>query len=187
MANEQQILDKLKAEQSQATRKLQKQERVIRKLEKSIEDKSTSMVPVDEKIKVINANEKRHKSRQIEVAAEVSRQEATVQHLQRELDKINKTITAFEEQQRTASQKLGISLSKADMKTYASLKETFNRQAAKEKATLDNFLRQKRTDEDSGTALRVKIDEFQKQKSRLEDEIAEITVKYDQVCVPFRM
>ncbi|KAK7207216.1 putative cohesin complex subunit [Myxozyma melibiosi] len=181
LANEQAALDDLKAEHSQALRKLQKQERSIRKLEKQIEEKDTSMVPVDEKIKVINANEQRHKTRQSEVAAEYARQEAAVKHLQTELEKVEKTIAEFEAQQLTASQSLGISLSEADIQTYASLKETFNRQAAKEKAALENLLRQKRTNEDSGTSLRVKIDEFKTQKSRLEDEISEITVKNTQI------
>ncbi|KAK9237229.1 RecF/RecN/SMC [Lipomyces kononenkoae] len=174
------LLDTSKTDHAKSIRQSQKQERAIRKLEKLIEEKTTSMVPVEEKIKVINANEKQRLARQKEITTEFTRQEAAVSQLKQDISSIDKAEEQFEEQQRQSSRESGISLNEADLEEYSRLKETFNRQAAKENSRLDILLRQKRTDEDSLSTLRSKIDEYRKQKSRVQEDIADLTDKHDQ-------
>ncbi|KAK9456973.1 RecF/RecN/SMC protein [Dipodascopsis uninucleata] len=174
-------LDGLKTEHAKVLRQLQKQERGIKKLEKMIEDKSTSLVPVDEKIKVITANERRHLTRQKEVMADHARQQASVAQLQRDLEILERAISQFEQEQLTARRGPGISLSENDLKEYNQLKENFNRQAAREKSRLDNLIRQRKADEDSFNSLQSKMQEFERQRTRLQDEISANSTKSDQV------
>ncbi|KAK9491705.1 RecF/RecN/SMC protein [Lipomyces doorenjongii] len=174
------LLDTSKTEHAKSVRQSQKQIRAIRKIERLMEEKATSMVPVEEKIKVINSNEKQRLARQRDILTDFKRQEATVSQLKQDINSIDKAVQQFEEQQQHSSRESGISLSEVDLQEYSRLKETFNRQAAKENGRLDNLLRQKRTDEDSLSTFRSKIDEYRKQKARLEEEIVDLTARHDQ-------
>ncbi|KAK9247514.1 RecF/RecN/SMC [Lipomyces tetrasporus] len=180
LSSAQDLFDTSKTEHAKSIRQSQKQERTSRKIEKMIEEKTTSMVPVDEKIKVINSNEKQRLARQKEISADFARQEAAVSQLKQDIHGIDRAIEQFEEQQRNVSRESGISLSEADLREYSRLKEAFNRQAAKEKGHLDNLLRQKRTDEDSLSTFRSRIDEYRKQKAHLEEEIVDLRARHDQ-------
>ncbi|KAK9464657.1 RecF/RecN/SMC [Lipomyces arxii] len=180
LSKAQELFDVKRTNHAKALRQLQKQERSIRKIEKLIEDKSTSMVPVVEKIKVINTNERQRLTRRNEIAADTARQQSTVTQLTTDLDVLDKIIAEFETEQLTASSGSGITLSEQDLSDYSRLKEAFNRNASKEKSQLDNLLRQKLTDEDVVSAFQSKIEEFQTQKTRLAEEVRDITVRRDQ-------
>ncbi|KAK9461324.1 RecF/RecN/SMC protein [Lipomyces oligophaga] len=155
-------------------------ERNIRKIEKSIDDKTTSKVPVDEKIKVINDNEKRHESRQKEVSADFERQTSAARQLQVDLGKIDRAIAEFENEQRTASQRMGIRLSDEDLHVYAELKEQFNFQASKPKSRLDNLQRQQKTIAATKDTIFSQLEDIEREKIQFTAAIANLNVKLEQ-------
>ncbi|KAK9451718.1 structural maintenance of chromosomes protein-like protein 1 [Limtongia smithiae] len=180
LQNANEIYDNVKTDHAKALRQLQRHERSIRKLEKLVEEKSMTLVPVEEKIKVVTSNEQRHQSRQKEVQTDITRQSTTVDQLRADLERIDKAATEFEQQQHLISEEMGISLSEEDIRRYSILKEAFNKRSSTEAGLISNIQRQLKTDDYNRSTVSRQVEELQKLTDRVKEEIRDGTLRKDQ-------
>jgi len=173
--------DQAKKDQAKATRVVAKQDREIKLKEKSIEEKETSLVPVDEKIKIAGKNAKVFETRITDITRDRDSQSNTVTRLQNELETVSDAQAQFDQEQSEAAAGTGAVLSARDQTEYSRLREQVNTRSSAPNIKIDNFNRQLKTESEAADAIRSKVTGYQREQSRLESETADLTERFNQL------
>ncbi|KAL2846926.1 RecF/RecN/SMC [Aspergillus pseudoustus] len=145
-------------------------EKNIVKKEKEIEESTTALVPIDEKVDITKKKVERYNSRIAEIGKERETQSASAKQLQKDLKVVEKAQAQWEAEWQKTLSKQGGQLSQADQQEYHKLKEEVNKRSSAEQLKLDNLRRQRKTDGEAYNSLKSKFDSTQWQLQTLETE-----------------
>lgn len=176
----QEVLDQAGEEYAQQNRISQKLERRIKKREKIIAEKQTSLLPIEEKINITNSNLSRHNKRVETVQVDYNRQSGIVEKLTRDLRTVEKSLEKFETEVQQQSSVAGVDLSSEDIEEYENLKAEFSRVASIEQSQLVNLKRSLVSEQDKLDGLNSKYSQFKTQRTRVEEELKEFKSRLDQ-------
>ena len=166
-----QRLEKARREQAKVSKSVSQTERVVKSKEKALEDKETSLVPVDEKINIASKKLKNYATRIAEIERDKESESARVDQLKKDLSVVDKAQKKFEAEQKKLAEQTGAALSDADLAEYNKLRERVNTKIASEQIKIDNFTRQQKTDEESVNGLNSKVDSTQYTLSKLNEDV----------------
>jgi structural maintenance of chromosome 1 len=163
-----------KVDHVKMSREVTKVERTIKQKEKEIDEKSNSLVPVDEKIEISTKKLAKYASRIAEIGKEKDSQTGSVKSLEKDLKTVEKAQTQWEKEWKAASSKTGGQLSDADLHQYSKLKEEVNKRSSTDQIRVDNLRRQRAADESTVTNLKSTVDNVEWQLKSLETETNKI-------------
>ncbi|KAL4783515.1 RecF/RecN/SMC [Aspergillus varians] len=146
-------------------------EKNIVKKEKEIEESTTALVPIDEKVDITKKKAERYNSRIAEIGKERDTQSASVKQLQKNLKVVEKAQAQWEADWQKTVSKQGGQLSQADQQEYNKLKEEVNKRSSAEQLRLDNLKRQRKTDAEAYNSLKSKFESTQWQLQALEADM----------------
>ncbi|KKK16815.1 hypothetical protein ARAM_005494 [Aspergillus rambellii] len=150
-------------------------EKNILRKEKEIEESTTALVPIDEKVDITMKKAERFTSRIAEIVKERDAQSANVKQLQKDLKVVEKAQAQWEAEWQKTMSKQGGQLSQADQQEYNKLKEEVNKRSSAEQLKLDNLRRQRKTDGEAYNSLKSKFESTQWQLQALETETKSLT------------
>ena len=163
-------LENAKKENAQVSREVNKIEKAIKQKESTINDKSNSLVPIDEKLEVTTRKITKSSNRISEINREKDTQAAAVRQLQKDAKVVEKAQAQWEtEWQKTAS-KQGAHLTDADLQQYNKLKEEVNKRASADQIRVDNLKRLQTAKEGTVSSLKSKVDEYEYQLKSKDSE-----------------
>ncbi|GAB7354420.1 hypothetical protein MBLNU459_g4911t1 [Dothideomycetes sp. NU459] len=168
-------------DQAKVGREVGKLERNIKNKEKDIEDKENELLPVNEKISLSNNKLDASRKRIADITKERDSQSRTADQLKKDLSRVQKAQSIWEEQWRSEQQQAGRELSEADLQEYNRLRGDVNRRTAADQIRVDNVTRQVKTDEETVNNLKSKVDTTESQISRLEANISELRSRREEV------
>ena len=123
-------LDGAKKEHAHAGREVGKAERAIKAKEREIEDKTASLVPVDEQILLSTKQLTKYGNRVNAILKERQAQAANVTQLQKELKIVEKAQGQWQKEWEQTAGRQGGQLSDADLQQYTRLREEVNKRAS---------------------------------------------------------
>lgn len=167
-------LEVAKGEHIKVTKDVNKVERSIKQKNKEIEDKSNSLVPVDEKIEISTKKLSKYTSRIAEITKEKDSQAGAVQSLEKDLKTVEKAQSEWQKEWKAASSKTGIQLSDADLQQYSKLKEESNKRSSSDQIRVDNLKRQRAAEEGTVVNLKSTVDNVEWQLNSLEADMVNI-------------
>ncbi|KAG9245195.1 putative structural maintenance of chromosomes protein 1 [Calycina marina] len=172
-------LQDVRSAHSKVAKHSSKVERNMKKKEKEIEDKENSMVPVQEKIDTQERTIRQVQKRVHQIAGERDEQGATVKIAEKELAKVEKAQTQFEDSWQETLKKQGKQLSDTDFKEYNVLKSKVVTKTSSNQSKLDNLLRQKKTDEVTTNSLKGRLEATQSTIEKIQSEVKVISDRRD--------
>lgn len=167
-----QKLEDAKRDQAKVLRSVSQTERNIKAKEKALEEKDTSLVPVDEKISIASKKLKNYATRISEIERDKESESSRVDDLKKQLSAVEKAQKKFEAEQKALAEQTGAALSDADLAEYNKLRERVNTTIAGEQIKIDNLTRQQKTDEETVNGLKGKVESTKFNLSKLEEELA---------------
>ena len=167
-------LESARKEYAEAAKDVNKVERQIKKQEKDLDDKSNSLVPIDEKIRQTKYQAETIRHRIDGVTRERDEQKKQIAKIEKDLATVQKAQKQFEDQWKETMKKQGKELSDADRKEYNSLRAQAMAKSSENQAKLENLTRQLKTDEVTVNSLSGKVDAYQAGVEKLENELATI-------------
>ncbi|OLL24879.1 Structural maintenance of chromosomes protein 1, partial [Neolecta irregularis DAH-3] len=170
-------LDEARKMQSKLNKNIMKQERVIKRKEKTLQDKLPAVIAIDEKISLEGIKLKKYLLR-IE-SIKTNRQALVLQDLQTQLLVVEKAAKKFDDEQAALARKKGTVLSDHDLQEYRSLTNDLSKEAASEKARLTQLLRQQKTEQENLKNLQGKLEQLEWQANRLLEK--DLASRRDQV------
>jgi structural maintenance of chromosome 1 len=164
-------LDAAKNDHVKITKDVSKVERTIKQKDKEIDEKSNSLVPVDEKIEISTKKLTKYSSRIAEITKEKDGQTFIVKSLEKDLKTVEKAQAQWEKEWKAASSKTGGQLSDADLQQYSKLKEEVNKRSSADQIRVDNLKRQRAAEEGTVINLKSTVDNGEWQLKSLESEM----------------
>ena len=147
----------------------------IKQKEKHIEDKSNTLVPVDEKIQISNKKLTKHSNRIAEITKEKNSQAVEVKQLEKNLKVVEKAQSQWQAEWDQSGNRQGNQLSPADIQEYNKLKEQVNKRSSNDQIRVDALKRQRATDEGTVNSLKSKLDNAEWQLKSLEGDMSAIS------------
>lgn len=160
--------DSAKNDHIKVSKEVGKVERTIKRKEKEIEEKTNSLVPVDEKMEISTQKLSKYHSRIAEITKEKDSQTSTVKALEKNLRVVEKAQSQWEKDWKAASSKTSSQLSEADLHQYSKLKEEINRRSSADQIRLGDLKRHRAADESTVVNLKSSVDNLEWQMSSLE-------------------
>ncbi|OAP56799.1 hypothetical protein AYL99_08911 [Fonsecaea erecta] len=163
-------LDLAKKEHAQASRDVSKIERLIKTKEREIEDKTSSLVPIDEQISVSNQHLTKYANRANTIIKERTTQAATVAQLEKDLNTVDKAQAQWQEEWERNASRLGGQLSDADLQEYTRLREQLNKRASADLSRIERLKNDRAPIEATYSNLRNSVQSTEFKLSSLENE-----------------
>ncbi|KAJ5054728.1 uncharacterized protein L3040_000994 [Drepanopeziza brunnea f. sp. 'multigermtubi'] len=168
-------LEEARQAQAKVSRDVAKVERSIKNKEKDVEAKENSLVPIDEKVDLSNADIEKIRRRIESVMKERENQASLIERSKKDLAIIQKAQKQFELQWEETLKKQGKQLSDADFKEYNTLRSQVMAKTANNQSKLENLVRQMKTDEVTVNSLKGKVEAFRASIEKLEAEVNTIS------------
>ena len=169
-----QNLENARKDQAKVGRDVGKVERSIKRKEKEIEEKENALVPITEKIDIVDKNVKRYSTRIAEIARERDSQSNSVKQSSKQLKVVEKAETQWEGEWRKLAEQEGRELSEADLQEYSRTKEEVHKRTSADQTRVSNLTRQQRADEETVNSLKSKVDTLEWHAQNVADEIGAI-------------
>jgi structural maintenance of chromosome 1 len=163
-------LEEARQASAKVSKDVSKIERNIKKKERDIDAKELSLVPIDEKIDIVNQETEKIRKRVETVAKERNEQNLKHQKTRKDLATVDKAQKQFEKEWQEQLKKQGKQLSEADFREYNTLRSEVVSKTASNQSKLDNFTRQVKTDEVTVNSLRGRVEAIQASIERLQSE-----------------
>lgn len=174
-------LDAAKKDHAQAARGVGKAEKAIKAKEKEIEDKTSSLVPIDEQISVSNNQLTKYANRVNGIVKEKSAQASTVAQLQKDLSTVEKAQAQWQKEWEQNASRLGGQLSDADLQQYTRLREELNKRAAADLSRIERLKNDRAPIEATYNNLKNSVQSTENRLKSLEKEYNETTEQRDAV------
>lgn len=168
-------LDNAKKEYAQVGRAVGKAESAIKAKERQIEEKQSSLVPIEETIQVSTKQLTRYANRINTIAKEREAQNASIKQLEKDLKVVEKAQAQWQaEWNRTASRQGG-QLSNQALQQYNKLKEEVNTRSSANQGRLDDLRRQRAGLESTVSSLKSNVENAEWRLQTSEAELAQMT------------
>ena len=168
-------LDDAQAVSAKVGKEVSKIEKAIKKKEKEVEAKENELVPIDEKVDLTRQEMEKIRKRIDTVTKERDDQNTKQQKTKKDLATVEKAQKQFEKEWQEQLKKQGKELSEDDFKEYNNLRSEVVAKTSANQSKLDNFIRQRKTDEVTVNSLKGKVEAIQQSIERLEDEVTTIS------------
>ena len=168
-------LEEARKDHSLVGKDVSKAEKAIKHKQKEIEDRTNSLVPVDEKIEISSKKLSKYAKRITEITKERDVQAANAGSLERDLKKIEKAERQWQAEWDRNSGKQGGQLSDPDLQQYNKLKEEVNKRSSADQIGVDNLKRQRAADEGTVNSLKSKVESAEWQLKSVEADLTSIT------------
>ncbi|KAF8471838.1 hypothetical protein BDZ91DRAFT_677116 [Kalaharituber pfeilii] len=176
-----QKLEDARRSQAKVMKSIFQTEKAIKNTEKAMEEKATSLVPVDEKISIASKKLKNYATRIKEIERDKESETARVEQLRKDLNMVEKAQKKFEAEQQRLAEQTGAALSDADLAEYNKLRERVNTKVASKQIEIENYSRQQKTDEEACNGLKSKVETTQYSLSKLRGELSSMKERRDQL------
>jgi structural maintenance of chromosome 1 len=167
-------LDAAKKDHALAARNVGKTEKLIKAKEKEIEDKTSSLVPIDEQISVSTKQLTKYANRTNSIAHERSAQSATVAQLEKALSTVEKAQAQWQKEWEQNATRLGGQLSAADLQEYTRLREELNKRASANLSRIERLRSDRAPIEATYNNLKNSVESTEYRLKVLENEYSEI-------------
>ncbi|KIW26823.1 uncharacterized protein PV07_06626 [Cladophialophora immunda] len=174
-------LDLAKREHAQASRGVGKMEKLIKSKEKEIEDKTSSIVPIDEQISVSTHQLTKYANRANTIIKERNTQAAAVAQLEKDLKTVDKAQTQWQKEWEQNTSRLGGQLTDADLHEYTRLREELNKRASADLNRIERLKSEKAPIEATCSNLRNSVQSTEFKLSSLENECGALNQRRDAV------
>lgn len=161
--------------QAKVLRSVSQAERAIKTKEKVLEEKETSLVPVDEKVIITNKRMKTLANRIGAIERDKDSQSAKVDDMKKQLAAVEKAQTKFESEQKALAEQTGAALTDDDLAEYHKLRERVSTMIGAEQIKINNLTRQQKTDEETVEGLKSKVNSTRDTLSILEGELSSMS------------
>ncbi|KAH0846813.1 Structural maintenance of chromosomes protein 1 [Fonsecaea pedrosoi] len=174
-------LEVAKKEHAQASRGVGKIEKLIKAKEKEIEDKTSSLIPIDEQISVSNQQLTKYANRSNTIIKERNKQATTVAQLEKDLKTVDKAQIKWQKEWEQNASRLGGQLSDADLQEYTRLREEVNKRAAADLGRIERLKNDRAPIEATYSNLKNSVESTEFKLSTLESELAALEQRRDAV------
>ena len=175
------MLDAAAVEYATANKEYQRIERLQKRGAKQLHESHTSLVPIDQKIKIMSRNLVSHTDRMNEAKTTSKKQSQEIERLNRHLVTVSKALDKFEKDSAVEAQRSGLNVSDDDIREYESLKTTFNQETTVQQSNLANLMRQRKTSKNSLDSLQSKYDQAVALKSKLTSELESLKAQFNEI------
>jgi structural maintenance of chromosome 1 len=160
-------LDAARKEQAAANRQ-------VALIDRDIEDKENSLVPVEEKIKESTQQVERLQTQVAKVTKEHDEQVEVVRRVQKSIESVEKAREVFENDYKEQMKKQGREVSDEDRREYNRLRAQVMSRTGSNQAKLENLDRQRKADEVTVNNLKGKVDSIAAGIDKIEAELTSI-------------
>ncbi|KIX93693.1 uncharacterized protein Z520_10599 [Fonsecaea multimorphosa CBS 102226] len=174
-------LDLAKRDHAQASRGVGKIEKLIKSKEKEIEDKTSSLVPIDEQISVSNQQLTKYANRANTIIKERNTQAAAVAQLEKDLNIVDKAQAQWQKEWEQNATRLGGQLSEADLQEYTRLREELNKRASADLSRIERLKNDRAPIEATYSNLRNSVQSTEFKLTSLENESGALSQRRDAV------
>ncbi|TQS35436.1 hypothetical protein Golomagni_04143 [Golovinomyces magnicellulatus] len=161
--------------QAKVSKDVSRIERTIKKKEREVEGMENNLVPIDEKLEITEVEIGKTRKKIESLSNEQEKYNRELLKLQKDLAAVEKAEKESERKWQETLKKQGKKLSDEDFKEYNSLRSQVAAKTAAQKAKLDNYTRQMKTDQVALNSLKVKLTASQVAVDRLQNEVDEIS------------
>ncbi|KIX10321.1 uncharacterized protein Z518_01403 [Rhinocladiella mackenziei CBS 650.93] len=174
-------LEAAKKDHAQAARGVGKAEKAIKAKEREIEDKTSSLIPVDEQISVSIKQLTRYANRVNAIVKERSTQAATVAQLEKDLNRVEKAQAQWQKEWEQNTSRLGGQLSDADLQQYSRLREELNKRASADLSRVERLKNDRAPVEATYNNLKNSVESTEFKLKSLENEYRALNERRDAV------
>ena len=167
-------LEEAKKDQNKVGKEVSRTERSIKAKEKETEAKDNGLIPIAEKIDIVNKNLRKYDSRIAEISKERDTHSNALKQSTKDLKIVQKAQSQWENDWKKLAEHEGRELSETDIQEYNRLKEDVNKRTSTDQIKVDNLTRQQKADEETVNSLKSTVDSAQWDVERLESELKEI-------------
>ena len=168
-------LEDNKKDHARVGRDVGKAEKAIKQKAWEIEEKTNSLVPVDEKIAISTKKLSKYASRIAEIQNEHDGQSSNVKQLEKDHSVVEKAQATWQAEWDRIAHKQGGQLSEADLQQYNRLKEEVNKRASADQTRVYDLKRQRTADEGTVNNLKSRVDSADWQLKSLETDMSNIS------------
>ena len=166
--------EKARQAEGKVTRELNKVERDIKGKEKEIEEAENSLVPIDEKIKILNKDLGLLHSRIKNGKRERDNQNELIQRWQKDLGIVQKAEKKWETEFKAAAAQQGRDLSAQDLQEYNRLRGDVTKQTHENQVEINRLEREVITDKATVQNLKQKIETFRGHVHGFEEDLHQL-------------
>ena len=174
-------LDTAKKEHASASRNVGKAEKLIKVKEKEIEEKTSSLVPIDEQILVSNTQLTKYANRSKTIIKEAEIQAASVAILEKDLRTVEKAQAQWQKEWEQNATRLGGQLSAADLQEYTRLREELNKRASTDLSRIERLKNDRAPIEATYNNLRNSVDSTEYKLKAFETEFNTMMEREEQI------
>ncbi|KAK5239527.1 Structural maintenance of chromosomes protein 1, partial [Exophiala xenobiotica] len=174
-------LETAKKDHAQAARGVGKAEKAIKAKEREIDDKTSSLVPIDEQIAVSNTQLTKYANRVNAIQKERSTQSSTVAQLEKDLATVEKAQAQWQKQWEQNASRLGGQLSEADLQQYTRLREDLNKRASADLSRVERLKSERAPIEATYNNLKNSVESTEYKLKSLENEYNSVNERRDDV------
>ncbi|KAL2393181.1 Structural maintenance of chromosomes protein 1 [Exophiala dermatitidis] len=174
-------LEAAKRDHAQAAREVAKAEKAIKAKEREIEDKTSSLVPIDEQISVSQKQLAKYANRISAIVKERDAQAAAVAQLEKDLSRVEKAQAQWQKQWEQNASRLGGQLSDADLQEYTRLREELNKRASADLSRIDRLKNDRAPIEATYNNLKSSVETTEYRLKSLENDYNAISERRDAV------
>jgi structural maintenance of chromosome 1 len=174
-------LDAAKKEHASASRGVGKAEKLIKGKEKEIEEKTSSLVPIDEQISVSNNQLTKYANRANTIIKERTGQASSVAGLEKDLRTVEKAQAQWQKEWEQNATRLGGQLGAADLQEYTRLREELNKRASADLSRIDRLKNERAPIEATHANLKNSVESTEYKLKSLENEYGAIRERQDTV------
>ncbi|KAK7902781.1 Structural maintenance of chromosomes protein 1 [Exophiala xenobiotica] len=174
-------LETAKKDHAQAARGVGKAEKAIKAKEREIDDKTSSLVPIDEQIAVSNNQLTKYANRVNAIQKERSTQSSTVAQLEKDLATVEKAQAQWQKQWEQNASRLGGQLSEADLQQYTRLREDLNKRASADLSRVERLKSERAPIEATYNNLKNSVESTEYKLKSLENEYDNVNERRDDV------
>ncbi|KAJ3526473.1 hypothetical protein NM208_g11171 [Fusarium decemcellulare] len=157
-----------------ASRQVARIDKDIKAKERSIEDKESSLVPIEEKIHESTHQIETLQAQITKVTNERDQQAETVLKVQKDIENVEKAREVFENDYKEQMKKQGREVSDEDRREYNTLRAQVMSRSGPNLAKLENLERQRKADEVTVNNLKGKVDSIAASIEKIEAELTGI-------------
>ncbi|KIW96762.1 uncharacterized protein Z519_02153 [Cladophialophora bantiana CBS 173.52] len=172
-------LDLAKKEHARASRGVGKIEKLIKSKEKEIEDKTASLVPIDEQISVSTQQLTKYANRANTIVKERTTQAAAVSQLEKDLKTVEKAQALWQKEWEQNASRLGGQLSDADLQVYTRLREEVNKRASADQSRIERLKNDRAPIEATYNNLKNSVESTEHKLGSLENESSALRQRRD--------
>ncbi|PHH58606.1 hypothetical protein CDD81_5086 [Ophiocordyceps australis] len=154
-------LDSARREQTAASRLVAATEKDMRHTERSIEDRESALVPLNEKIHESRHQIQRLQAQSQKISMERDEQAETVRKVAKDAESVDRAREIFEKDIKEQMKKQGRDISEQDRKEYNRLRSQVMLSTSVDQAKLENLERQRKADEVTVNNLKSKVESIE--------------------------